>query len=74
MTPSPEQEFRRLPEAFAFNLFHGPSPDPTHMEYILDRVEPELRGRLLANALTTVAAVRQGPCQRRRGSRSDHLR
>jgi len=60
MAPSPQQESRILPEAFIFRPHGpGPGPDPIYMEYVLDKVEPEQRGPLLANALTTMAEVYQ---------------
>jgi hypothetical protein len=59
MAPSPEREGRVLPEAFIFRP-HGPGiPDPIFMEYVLDKVEPEQRGPLIANALSTMAEVHQ---------------
>lgn len=59
MAPSPDPESRILPDPFTFRPHGGGIPDPIFMEYVLDKVEPELRGPLLANALTAMAGVHQ---------------
>jgi hypothetical protein len=55
MSSPPGQEPRIMPREFIFNpLHHG---DPFYMEYVLDRLDPEQSGPLLASGLRTMAAV-----------------
>ncbi|MET8212509.1 hypothetical protein ABZT51_42350 [Streptomyces sp. NPDC005373] len=50
---------QQVPTFLQWSPGHPPPGDPIDMEYILDKLEPNVRNKLIAARLETVAAVHQ---------------